>query len=711
MKQGYIEVCIIKCLLLGTAGVGKTSLLHLLLDMLPPPLRQSTACIEQAIRAICMKYGIDRGGEWQKVDSDGLRDLLAGSISKEVTSIRDSVDAPPANGSYDHEGTTPHDCEGATPHNHEGATPHDHKGATPHNHEGTTPHDHEGTTLHEHGGTTTSTEPVSYTMEAIFKRLEGEPGLGKLQDMTWVYLVDSGGQPQFHELLTAFVRNTLVGIFVHKLSERLDDPPHVQYFDKEGDQCGQGYPLALSNRDIFQHCIQTVQSLPYSAEESSCPQLVVVGTHRDEEHQCEGESRDDKNKQLLEILRPIRDDVFFCTGMQDVIFPVNALSPDPEDRAVASQLRHTIESLKPPPKKLPLHWYGLELELEKEALEKERLVFTRGECLQVAKRLHFPSDNIEKALDAALEHLDELNIFLYYPKVLPGLLFCSPCVLLDKISELVEESHRMKHGPDPNALIEGKLSQFCNKGQVTAQLLGDYPKHYTEFFTQAHLLKLFESLLIVAPIDRDTYFMPSLLDVLKRSEFRRLSGSCPLVILFRDRCTPKYAPKYAPLGLFSSVIASLLSDTNESSSWVIADDSPKLYRNHITLALGARPGSVTLIDSATFFEVHIVLRTSLPLVYKDTCRYVSDTIERGLKQAIKTRNFQNICYEKAISCPCEEGQHTIHPALLLTLSGTRIWQCTRSDVCEELEERHLVWVEKHTDTETDGTGKLRETVL
>ena len=68
MKEGYIEVPILKCLLFGTAGVGKICFLHLLLDILPPHLRQSTACIEQAIRAICVKYGIDSQGEWQKVD-------------------------------------------------------------------------------------------------------------------------------------------------------------------------------------------------------------------------------------------------------------------------------------------------------------------------------------------------------------------------------------------------------------------------------------------------------------------------------------------------------------------------------------------------------------------------------------------------------------------------------------------------------------------
>ena len=60
-----------------------------------------------------------------------------------------------------------------------------------------------------------------------------------------------------------------------------------------------------------------------------------MGTFRDEEHLCKGESRNEKNKQLCEILRPISDSVLFCTGLQEVIFPVNAVSPNDEDREIA----------------------------------------------------------------------------------------------------------------------------------------------------------------------------------------------------------------------------------------------------------------------------------------------------------------------------------------------------------------------------------------
>ena len=636
MKEGHVKVSIIKCLLLGTAGVGKTCLLYLLLDMLPPQLRQSTACIEQATRAICVKYGIGEEGKWQKVDSDRLRDLLAGSVFNSPLSFnkgRDTASTAPV--------------------------------------------------MEE---TPTSSGLASYTMEDVVNRredLEEEPG--KLQDMTWVYLVDSGGQPQFHELLSAFIRNALVGIFVHKLSERLDDHPHVRYFDKKGKECGTGHRSPLSNRGIFQHCIQTVQSLSYTTEESSDPNLAIVGTFRDEEDLCKGESRNDKNKQLLEILRPIKGKVFYLTGMDKVIFPVNARHPNDEDKDIAKNLRQKIESLKPPPEPLPMKWYGLEVELEKEAEKQERLVFTKDECLQVARRLHFPSD---EALDAALVHLDKLNIFLYYPSVLPELVFCSPCVLLDKITELVEESYSLKHGPDPHKMIPGKFLEFCEKGQVTTQLLEGFPKHYTKFFTQAHLLKLFESLLIVSPIDCDTYFMPSLLDVQEQSEINRPSCDCQLVISFQDGC--------APLGLFSALVAFLLSDKNKPNPWVISD-SPKLHRNHITFSLCRRPGLVDLIDSAAFFEVYLTLECEG--LYEDTCRYVSHTVERGLNEAIKARNFQNVHYDKAMVCPCKEGCHTLHPAL--PCPDNRFWKCTRNaQVGGKLDEYHLVWVKNYTDSDT-----------
>ena len=119
---------------------------------------------------------------------------------------------------------------------------------------------------------------------------------GELFSITWIYLVDSGGQPQFHELLTAFVKNA---IFVFNLSRLLDAKPEIKYY-KNGEPCDKSYKFPLSHKEIFQHCFQTILSIsstptPHSdgplsssasipvptveTEKSIRPKILVVGTH------------------------------------------------------------------------------------------------------------------------------------------------------------------------------------------------------------------------------------------------------------------------------------------------------------------------------------------------------------------------------------------------------------------------------------------------
>ena len=89
------------------------------------------------------------------------------------------------------------------------------------------------------------------------KQLEEKSQLGKLQDMTWVSL-DSGGQPQFHEPFSTFVRNALVGIFIHKLSKNLMITLMSNTLTKKVNSLAQDtvLPLAteLSFNNAFRQC-------------------------------------------------------------------------------------------------------------------------------------------------------------------------------------------------------------------------------------------------------------------------------------------------------------------------------------------------------------------------------------------------------------------------------------------------------------------------
>ena len=73
MKKGYAECSIIRCLIHGSAGVGKTHLKHLLLKMLPPELRISTGIADNPVRAVTMSaVGVSKQDEddWHVLDGD-----------------------------------------------------------------------------------------------------------------------------------------------------------------------------------------------------------------------------------------------------------------------------------------------------------------------------------------------------------------------------------------------------------------------------------------------------------------------------------------------------------------------------------------------------------------------------------------------------------------------------------------------------------------
>ena len=74
MKDGYVNVSLVKVIVEGSAGVGKTCLLNLLLKRPPPPERHSTGCAERAIRVI--RVGKKRG-KWNEISTEEFEKMIA----------------------------------------------------------------------------------------------------------------------------------------------------------------------------------------------------------------------------------------------------------------------------------------------------------------------------------------------------------------------------------------------------------------------------------------------------------------------------------------------------------------------------------------------------------------------------------------------------------------------------------------------------------
>ena len=662
MKHGHIELRNIKALIFGAAGTGKSHTLALIMDEEPPKVRRSTPCATRPVRAVSRSRIERKGKKWVRITPDDFSDTIADTATEfpsEIPSTSETTQA--ANAS-----SIPADA----------ASP---KVET------------DRTKTQSSSTSEMSSEPILSVEEQLLQRIEMSPyarHIKKAFERDRISLIDTGGQPQFHEVLPMFMRGTSAFMFVIRLDESLSDHPLIEYYDEEGNLVGTPYYSPYTNQQILMQCMRVMQSQASQSEDGQCANPIFVGTHRDLEHHCE-ETKEEKNRKIREILPSTvqAEAVYYGEDMKQLIFPVNAKTPEPEDKEVAAELREVVvkrSSVKP--KQLPLRWHALELALQKLMLELGRGVLSKTECLAVARRFHFDHESFEEAL----QYLDQLNILFYYKDVLPDVVFCNAQVILDKITELVQFNYHLRTDPNQGRATLGKLLRFRDKGIVTLDFLKQerFSRHYVPgLFTTVELLKLFKKLLIVSQVNKEEYLMPCLLPVADQPSLLAPCSSIPSLLL--------YFPHSPLVGVFCALIAYLLSE----AKWELVCDpdsqSPsKVDRNTVHFRVpGDLPGKVILTDSfSTYFQVSILLPQKNPFqLCSKVCPQIRETIRAGLRKASSTLNYNNSVPRDAFLCE-EHTQSTSHHASVVRGDCT-LMTCTvnPAQVYSNLSKQHLLW--------------------
>ena len=674
LEKGYVDCHIWKVLVTGAAGSGKTSLKHRLFGEEPPSLRCSTALAEAAIRAISREIVGTNVTGWFRITYEELMEMLGGALKAGVP-MEKSPSA--ATGVVAHKQTTK---ASAT---HEPKQP---KIATVPRPTDISPKSStETTAASSHVPTSSVSTQVSSSKQELVQLVEKSQGSKRFLELQWIHFIDSGGQPQFHDVLPAFIRNTTATIFVMKLSERLDEHPMIEYYDRNGELCGKSYPHALSNDKMLQCCVRTIHSQP-STGEGKHSKTVVVGTHRDLESTC-SETRVEKNRKLVDMLMPILQDelVLYSPRLKDpeVIFPINAKTPFKQDHQVCALIRKQVQDKKyaPSPYKIPIGWFLLEQDIIKAS---KGGIISKTACLGIASILNIDAE----ALTAALKYFDDLNIFLYYPSVLPEVVFSDPQILLNKVTELVHFSYSLQSDSPPLA-VEGKWLQFRDKGIVTVDMFQDegFSSHYIpDLFTPADLIRLFEHLLIIAPLSSSNteYFMPSLLQMISPEEISEQlpppsSSAAPLVVHFPAGC--------AQNGVFCALVVFLLSKCGWKFACGISGSPLCVSRSCVCFQLSGKPTCITLVDSFTYFEVHVEAPDTK---YPKICPMIRRAIFSGLKVAAETLRYNNSTPVPAFFCKCSSPPHAATPTID---DEDHYLMCTKSTSYEPLTKQHAVWLD------------------
>ena len=689
MTHGYVEARDIKALIFGAAGTGKTHTIALLMDEEPSVVRRSTPCATRPVRVDKLEK---EGGKWVRVTHDQLSQTIADtstmlpqnpSTARKATSSTPSSRTQPPVKTSKLKAVFKKMKERIKASSTASAVPE--KLSTP-----------TSKTSATSASTTREKSSSVFTSSAedeLLRRIEMSP-YGRRAKKAFkrdrITLIDTGGQPQFHEVLPMFMGDTSASMFTIKLEESLDDHPLIEFYNDSGHLVG-SYRSPFTNQQILMMCMRVIQSQASQSQEGLCPTPIFVGTHKDLEQQCTSESREDKNQKIHDMLPPaVQDNAIYCDKLlKELIFAVNAKTPGPHERRIAAELRRVIvERSRVQPKQIPLRWHALELALQKLMLELGRGVLSKAEGLAVARRFHFTNESFEEAL----KYLDNLNILFYYKEVLPNVIFCDPQVLLDKVTELVEHSYRLQTAACQQIATEGKLRKFRDQGIITLELLSkkEFRRHYVQgLFSPVELLKLFKKLLIVSAITEEEFLMPCLLRVTQDPTSVAPSSSVPSLLF--------YFPHSPLLGVFCALVAYLLSQAKWKLLFDTSSRSPvKVDRNTVQFEVpGGLPGVITLSDSfLTYFQVSIQLPKKAPrALYSAVFPQIRETIIAGIRKASSALHYKNSVPKDAFFCLEHGTSVSATPHASVVDRTHTLMTCTLNPgkVCSTLTEEHLVW--------------------
>ena len=487
-----------------------------------------------------------------------------------------------------------------------------------------------------------STDATEKVIEDIRKAI---PHTKAKLSTNWAYFIDSGGQPAYRELLPLFTRAAALNIITIDLTKGLDKECRFQYQSHQ-----HNLPiyteLSYSNLDIIRSTISSEAILkpikvPYVTNTPSHPHYLVVGTRKEK---VTKEDIEAMNKKLIGckfnhvILKNIRESA--------IIFPVNTLLPNgSKEREEASVELYTVVSncnvsMKI---KMPIRLFAFEIALQEEAKEKKRSFLTKNEVVDIGKRLQL---NNGEEVEKALQYLHNVTIILYYPDVLPNVIFVNPQPILDILSRLIAIAYidqadlLLIADPPPPPFARNYLTTSgCFKEELL-HIVGKSIFVHNQF--EPHdMIKLLKHLHIIAEVKSSKegdYFLPCVLPSYDKSTPPSTEIK-PLLVVWKNDDN-EILP--VPQGMFPLIVVHLLNQEDYKVDFSPSgSDYYKCY-NAMSLRVYKR------------YTLHIINRyTHIEMYFdghKDFCPKVCELLDEAIKKSSNDIYVEQ-SYIRAFKCP------------------------------------------------------------
>ena len=492
-------------------------------------------------------------------------------------------------------------------------------------------------------------------VSAVVAKAESTETEELLYKLQLILFRDSGGQPQFHEVVAAFSHNvSLVLVFI-KLNEHLDALCTNAFTDEEGKWFTERCPSLLTNEQMVVQFVHTMMCKPVTGSKSMHTRFMVIGTHRDLMHEC-NETLAQKNKRLASLLLPALEENLIMNG-NDIIFAVNAKNPDKNDQKFFDLIREKVADLsRALDVDTPIVFLMLLNDMNKYAEEQRKKVVSMEECQAIAGRLKMD----RQSLEAALIFFNEMSVWMYMPSVLPDMVFVDPQMALDSINQIVQYSFRVGGGAIPG--LAASECRLWKEGVVSSEMLKG--EEFRDCFVRGlfeadDALKLFEKLYIVAPLNKKEFIMPAMLQTVAEKDMKKYVPApseyvSPLFLHFHMSRIAK--------GVFCSTHTCMRSKYGWTTCYTMEEGKKIpacLFRNAVRLQHPKKAIEITFIHVLKHFKVHLdAPETDLPTI----CPEIREMLVDAVGSAASAFRFKNSRASVAFQCPCGLGEvHTATP--------------------------------------------------
>ena len=505
-----------------------------------------------------------------------------------------------------------------------------------------------------------------------------------------IRILDSGGQPQFHELASILLPGVTGITAVVKLSELLSARGEVAWY-KDGVQVNVPYASYLTNEQVIRHTLQAIQSQASSSDIEEMPNLAFVGTFQDQQDTCTEETPDEKDERLhsmiTEILPEEMQQCVITNGelLCHTTFRVNARTPAERDFETVRRLKEALVSKsRAKPRDLPLKWCGLEVALRVMMEKMGRQVLSREECEFVGHKLGFDPPSLK----AALNYLRELHI-IWFHDALPNVVFGSSQVIMNKVTEIVAYCLELKK---EGRALSGEERKFVQQGIISLAMLATFSKHYRSgLFSPEDLLKILKSVLVVTEVGRGEYLVPCVLEVSSIYPSPSLAeGSV------RSSFALHFSKKSPIIGIYCCAVSYLTSE----AGWKPLTEGGEVVqvaRNSVTFKMpSGSAGKLCFLDPlSSYLEVvvelpAIVAKKRSAVLYRE----IRDTFFTAIQRAMETLHYKVRTPELSFLCPEQSDRCCERPHLATVDDSQEFLNCSikPSTVCSLLTQDQKMWL-------------------